>query len=189
MRTGLSYILQRQGQERGEACLKKWKPPIASITHTRENAFYLFSFHILSQAKNTGPKDQVCWHSNSYCSRHFSDTLSSNSALWYTQFLFDKCNHFHNRAIQNHFIYSKALLRASQLYCFKDLSSGDSPSAVEAGQSNSSRLTPSCLQFSREPSTSQTQKHPFKSWGIWNRNGTRVKQKWRLPTVNNLWSN
>ena len=113
--------------------------------HTQEKVPFLYLFiyfHKLSQRLKMQDPETRCVTLRPPLQRvllrYFTFQLSPPT----DPILFDKCNHFNNRAIQIHFIYSQALPRASLLDCLKDLSAGDSSSVVVEGQSNRLQANP-----------------------------------------------
>lgn len=97
-----------------------------------------------------------------------------------TLICFDKCNHFDNRAIHNHFVYSKALPRKS--LCL-------TASRVSVGQANRLLASGSSHHPPEEPRASETQKHPQRSGWVLGRHAQGKTKKRRLPRMSNFWSN
>lgn len=85
------------------------------------------------------------------------------SPLTYPVF-FEKCNHFSNRAVQIHFMYSKALPRGSLLDCFKDLPAGNGFSVVIEGQCHCLQANPFQLLILQKAQCIQDPETPAEVW-------------------------
>ena len=81
-----------------------------------------------------------------------------------------------------HFIYSQALLRASLLDCFEDLSAGDGSSVVVEGQSDRLQANPFQLPILQHSQGIQDPGAPTEVWVDLRQKQHNVEtQKSRLP--------
>ena len=157
-------------------------------THKRKCLSFLIYLQIKSEAKNTGPRDQVYSTKTPVATGIYQipclpiQSSDLSDYFWRVQPF--------QQSHSEHFIYTKALPKGSLLNRSKDLSAGDSSSVVVEGQSDRFQANPF-----QQPILQRTQciQDPGASTEVWVSLGQKwhkgKTEKWRLPKASNLWSN